>query len=351
MRFKFNIQENLIQKDSVYNNDIFGEDKSFPVLTIGKDSYIEEAWVDNVVDDKHIYNLQVGRYSAIAHDVLFIIDMNHDYRKPALGRISGVEYRRPEFIKRKGQIVIMNDCWIGEKTIINSGVTIHNGAVVAGGAVVTKDVPAYSIVAGNPAKVIGYRFDEDIIAKLNQIKWWNWSDEKVLAHADDLYGDIDIFVEKHIKDVSDIHDVELPEINSIEKNNKGEDKRILYIPDFEQDYPTYPHVIEEFVRAFSDTNTELLLYIKEDDYLDDKLSLLNRIFEAHENDNCYVNLFIGDLPDERGLFAISDGYITNRSIDNVYHMDMADSYGLKVYSGVDYPIFESPDVKSMVKGS
>ncbi|MBQ9277262.1 MAG: DUF1792 domain-containing protein [Lachnospiraceae bacterium] len=349
MRFKFNIQENLIQKDSVYNNDIFNENKSFPVLSIGKDSYIEEAWVENVVDDKYIYNIQVGRYSAIAHDVTFIIDMNHDYRKPALGRITGVEYRRPEFTKRKGQIIIMNDCWVGEKTIINSGVTIHNGAVVAAGAVVSKDVPAYSIVAGNPAKVIGYRFDEKTINMLKQIKWWNWSYDKVLERSEDLYGDIDVFCQKYIKEVEDLYGVPLPKINLIEKSNSGEDKRILYIPDFEQDYPTYPHVIDEFVRAYSDTNTKLLLYIKEDELLDYKLNLLNSIFEKYEKDNCYVNLYIGNLTDERGLFAVSDGYITNRSIDNVLHMDMADSYGLKVYSGVDYPIFSSPKVKPMVR--
>lgn len=349
MRFKFNIQEYLIQKDSVYNNDIFGEGKSFPVLTIGKDSYIEEAWVENVVDDKYIYNIQVGRYSAIAHDVTFIIDMNHDYRKPALGRITGIAYRRPEFTKRKGQIIIMNDCWIGEKTIINSGVTVHNGAVVAAGAVVSKDVPAYSIVAGNPAKVIGYRFDEKTINMLKRIKWWNWSYDKVLERSQDLYGDIDSFTQKYINEVGDLYNVPLPEINLIEKSNAGEDKRILYIPDFEQDYPTYPHVIDEFVRAYADTNTELLLYIKEDEFLNDKLNLLNGIFEKYEKDNCYVNLYVGNLSDERGLFAISDGYITNRSIDNVRHMDMADSYGLKVFSGVDYPIFNSPKVKSMVK--
>ena len=349
MRFKLNIQENLIQKDSVYNNDIFGEGKSFPVLTIGKDSYIEEAWVENVIDEKYIYNIQVGRYSAIAHDVTFIIDMNHDYRKPALGRITGIAYRRPEFTKRKGQIIIMNDCWIGEKTIINSGVTVHNGAVVAAGAVVSKDVPAYSIVAGNPAKIIGYRFDEKTINILKRIKWWNWSYDKVLERSQDLYGDIDFFAQKYINEAEDLYNVPLPEINLIEKSNAGEDKRILYIPDFEQDYPTYPHVIDEFVRAYSDTNTELLLYIKEDEFLNDKLNLLNGIFEKYEKDNCYVNLYVGYLPDERGLFAISDGYITNRSIDNVRHMDMADSYGLKVFSGVDYPIFNSSKVKSMVK--
>ena len=63
-------------------------------------------------------------------------------------------YQRPHLIRRKGQVIIMNDCWIGNGVIMLGGITIGNGAVVAAGAVVTKDVPPYAIVAGNPAKVI-----------------------------------------------------------------------------------------------------------------------------------------------------------------------------------------------------
>ena len=74
----------------------------------------------------------------------------------------------------KGDVVIGNDVWICANAIILSGVTIGDGAVIANGAIVTRDVEPYSVVAGNPAKHIKYRFNPDIIAELLQIKWWNW---------------------------------------------------------------------------------------------------------------------------------------------------------------------------------
>lgn len=74
---------------------------------------------------------------------------------------------------------IGNDVWIGAGSIILRGVTISDGAVVGAGSVVTKDVPPYAIVAGNPARIIKYRFTEEIINELLKIKWWDWTDKKI----------------------------------------------------------------------------------------------------------------------------------------------------------------------------
>jgi len=76
-------------------------------------------------------------------------------------------------------VEIKNDVWIGANAVILSGVTVGNGAVIAAGAVVTKDVPDYAIVGGVPAKIIKYRFAQEEIEILNQIKWWDWPDEKL----------------------------------------------------------------------------------------------------------------------------------------------------------------------------
>lgn len=81
--------------------------------------------------------------------------------------------------KTKGDIVVENDVWIGISSLILSGVRIGNGSVIAASSVVTKDVEPYTIVGGNPARVIRKRFDEQTIKKLEEIQWWNWEYEYI----------------------------------------------------------------------------------------------------------------------------------------------------------------------------
>lgn len=152
-------------------------DKKFPILTIDKDSYIVQASVETGLNFRKdgVYNLQIGKYSSLAEGILFMIDINHDYRSVFQGCIR--EFRNfnsdATKIRRKGQIIVGNDCWIGHGATIMNGVTIHNGAVIAADAVVTKDIPPYAIAAGNPAKVIKYRFTQEEIASLLKIAWWD----------------------------------------------------------------------------------------------------------------------------------------------------------------------------------
>ncbi|MDD3921045.1 MAG: CatB-related O-acetyltransferase [Eubacteriales bacterium] len=79
----------------------------------------------------------------------------------------------------KGDIVIGNDVWIGYEAVILSGVTIGDGAVIGARAVVTKDVPPYTIVGGVPAKPIRMRFPEEVVAALQKLQWWNWPRERI----------------------------------------------------------------------------------------------------------------------------------------------------------------------------
>ena len=88
--------------------------------------------------------------------------------------------------------IVGNDVLVGSHALILGGVTIGDGAVVAAGAVVTKDVPPYAVVGGVPAKVIKYRFSQDIIDKLQEVKWWDWTAEK-------LKDNIGLFQEDGIK--------------------------------------------------------------------------------------------------------------------------------------------------------
>lgn len=79
----------------------------------------------------------------------------------------------------KGDIVVGNDVWIGYEAVILAGVTIGDGAVIGARAVVTKDVPPYTVVGGVPAKPIKKRFNDETITELLKLKWWNWSEEKI----------------------------------------------------------------------------------------------------------------------------------------------------------------------------
>ena len=98
-------------------------------------------------------------------------------------------------------IYIGNDVWIAENCTILSGVKIGNGAVLATGSVVTKDVPDFSIVGGIPARVLRYRFKNEEILELNKVKWWNWESEKILKNTDLLSSmNLEKFLLKHKKE-------------------------------------------------------------------------------------------------------------------------------------------------------
>ena len=84
----------------------------------------------------------------------------------------------------KGDIVIGNDVWIGYEAVVLSGVTIGDGAIIGTRAVVTKDVPPYTIVGGIPAKPIRKRFSDEVISKLLELQWWNWPENRIKENID-----------------------------------------------------------------------------------------------------------------------------------------------------------------------
>lgn len=112
--------------------------------------------------------LVIGRYCCIGPNVTFLLGGEHDYKKNSNYPFDEVE-KKTGYSNTKGPIIIEDDVWIGYGVTILSGVNIKKGAVIAAGSVVTKDVEAYSIVGGNPAKLIKYRFDNKKIKELMNI--------------------------------------------------------------------------------------------------------------------------------------------------------------------------------------
>lgn len=92
----------------------------------------------------------------------------------------------------RGDTVIGNDVWIGQNVTVMPGVHIGDGAIIAVNSVVTKDIPAYHIAGGNPCKIIRKRFDDKHISYLQEIKWWDWSSEKIFRNLEALCsGDLE----------------------------------------------------------------------------------------------------------------------------------------------------------------
>jgi len=131
--------------------------------------------------------LIIGKFCSIACGAKFLLtSSNHTQRSlstypfPIFFEEWGLDKANVKSAwDNKGDIVIGNDVWIGYEAVILSGVHIGDGAIVATRAVVTKDVPPYTIVGGIPAKAIKKRFDDATIAKLLALQWWNWPFEKI----------------------------------------------------------------------------------------------------------------------------------------------------------------------------
>lgn len=131
--------------------------------------------------------LVIGKFCSIACGAKFIFtSANHTmkslstYPFPIFFEEWGLDVANiTDAWDNKGDIVIGNDVWIGYEAVILSGVTIGDGAIIGTRAVVTKDVPPYTIVGGVPARHIRRRFDEETVTRLMELKWWEWSVEKI----------------------------------------------------------------------------------------------------------------------------------------------------------------------------
>ena len=136
--------------------------------------------------------LKVGKFCSIACGAKFLFtSANHKmhsistYPFPIFFEEGGLDVTNiTSAWDNKGDIVIGNDVWIGYEAIVLSGVTIGDGAIIGTRAVVTKDVPPYTIVGGIPAKPIRKRFSDEVISKLLELQWWNWPENRIKENID-----------------------------------------------------------------------------------------------------------------------------------------------------------------------
>lgn len=127
------------------------------------------------------------------------LKMDYSESKDCEWYFEGVEPKG--VVDKLSRIKIGNDVWLGRNVIITNGSNIGNGVIAGAGAVITKDVPDYAIVAGVPAKIIRYRYTPEQIKSLNEIQWWNWSDDEIRERFDDFYLPIEEFISKYQKNI------------------------------------------------------------------------------------------------------------------------------------------------------
>lgn len=153
-------------------------------LTVGKETY----GVINALIHNSGYKMKIGNYCSIASNVIFILCSDHrtDTISTFPFKVKCIHTEKEEAVS-KGDIIVDDDVWIGQGAVILSGVHIGQGAVVAAGAIVTKDVPPYAIVGGNPARIIKYRFSDELIEELLKVDYDKLTKEMVREHIDDLY--------------------------------------------------------------------------------------------------------------------------------------------------------------------
>lgn len=136
---------------------------------------------------KDVDKLIIGKYCSIGSGAVFVMAGNQGHRMDWTSTFP-FYYQANIFKEAKnpyekvGNTSIGHDVWIGSEAMIMPGITIGSGAVIAARAVVTKNVEPYSVVGGNPAEHIKYRFSKEKVAELLKLKWWNWSEEKIKAN-------------------------------------------------------------------------------------------------------------------------------------------------------------------------
>ena len=179
-------------KQTVYLKNVITD----PAITVGDYTMYNDFVNDPVGFEKNnvLYHypinrdrLIIGKFCSIACGAKFLFNSaNHTlsslstYPFPLFFEEWGLEKRNvAESWDNKGDIVLGNDVWIGYEAVIMAGVTIGDGAIIGARAVVTKDVPPYTVAGGIPAKPIKKRYPEETIAALSELKWWDWPEERI----------------------------------------------------------------------------------------------------------------------------------------------------------------------------
>lgn len=277
--------------------------------------------------------MMIGRYCSIGERVSFCAGYDHDYRRVTtsplgIHGVDDIDDKNLRLRPRRNHILIGNDVWIGDNARIMGGSHIGNGVVIGAGAVVAKDVPPYAIVAGNPAKILKYRFNAEIIKKLQRIKFWRWPYDKFVKNIPLMYM-VEDFVEKHDPG-------EMKEKNNLAQSlcneRKNGRKICFFYSDFGEDNSLWEDVVKQYALY---APKELLLVIV--------AKGVKGEWEAYRNKLIMVDnagktmLYINKLVP--ALYQNADFYVAGRNYETLECVDFCSDYDVKILSALDEDIF------------
>lgn len=175
------------RKKNLHNQTFITNNCDIDKIVVGKESY----GPINLFDSSYEENkLLIGNYCSIGPNVLFLLGGEHNLNTISTYPFKVMKFGYKHEAGSKGNIIVKDDVWIGANVTICSGITIGQGAVIAAGSVVTKNVEPYSIVGGNPAKIIKYRFNEKLIQKLLSIDICKFFDTLSINELEDIYSEL-----------------------------------------------------------------------------------------------------------------------------------------------------------------
>ena len=314
----------FLDKEQIYN-----------AMTLGAGSYCVQATLE--FGNGRMNHILVGRYTSIGHAITFLSGYNHDYKQVSTYPfedilIDGGATNHYTKINRY-QTIIGNDVWIGRGVTIMGGVRIGNGAVIGANSVVAKDIPPYAIAVGNPAKVVKYRFSEDIINKLQRIKWWYWN-RKLIEERLPLMKNPEAFISQFYQNISKPHVDQLNEIRA------AGNKIFFLVVDSESIMPVWEHVVRQYLQTFDmNDKFQLILGFLTDEAMNRISSQINAMYVEVQSSAPRIMLIKLDDNVLLSILSNVDAFITTREETSAICVDYAYDYDVDIVSGLDENIF------------
>ncbi len=322
----------------------------FIAFTVGKCSYSGEIHLNSTIlnyGDCDYHIVQIGRYTSIGSGITLLCDEDHDMRAvyqgiiPAFMRDDADATTRQRLgysdrsIYHKGMIVIGSDVWIGQDVTLLPSITIGDGAIIAAGSVVTSDVPPYAIFGGNPARLIRYRFPEEVVSDFRKIMWWNWRDEELKLAEADMNGDTASFARKYAASAGFIE----KQPGAIPSVCGGEKDIVLTFIDVDDSFPCCYNTLVQFCKRFPNGEKELIVCYYADDERDRSLISSLEGFCEKLPDGPIISMCAIQEGEDELMISQADELIIGRGIRYINRFSLAGKYGVKCRSGADDPIW------------